>query len=309
MKLLVTGAFNCSNEQLNTLEALGNEILFMQNEKDELPEEFLEAEGIIGNGIFLYHDIKQFKNLKYIQLTSAGFDRVPMDYIKEHNIEIHNAKGVYSIPMAEFAIGGILQIYKQSRYFYDNQKNHIWNKNRNLFELFGKNVCIFGCGSVGNECAKRLSAFGTKIFGVDIKPYENSNFEKMVTIDTCDEILRISDIVTSCLPLTNETQFFFNKELFSKMKNGSIFVNISRGQIVETDSLISALKDKLLGAVLDVFENEPLEENSPLWDMDNVIVTPHNSFVGEGNNNRLFNVIKSNLQRFYGGYNGEKAFN
>lgn len=297
MKLLVTGAFNCSNEQLNTLEALGNEILFMQNEKDELPEEFLEAEGIIGNGIFLYHDIKQFKNLKYIQLTSAGFDRVPMDYIKEHNIEIHNAKGVYSIPMAEFAIGGILQIYKQSRYFYDNQKNHIWNKNRNLFELFGKNVCIFGCGSVGNECAKRLSAFGTKIFGVDIKPYENSNFEKMVTIDTCDEILRISDIVTSCLPLTNETQFFFNKELFSKMKNGSIFVNISRGQIVETDSLISALKDKLLGAVLDVFENEPLEENSPLWDMDNVIITPHNSFVGENNSNRLAKLIFENLSR------------
>ena len=298
MKLLVTGAFNCSKEQLNTLKALGNEILFLQNEKDELPKDFLDAEGIIGNGIFLYHDIKQFENLRYIQLTSAGFDRVPMDYIKKHNIEIHNARGVYSIPMAEFAIGGILQIYKQSRHFYDNQKNHIWNKNRNLFELFGKNVCIFGCGSVGNECAKRLSAFGANIFGVDIKPYANPAFEKIVALDVCDEILEISDIVILCLPLTKKTEFFFNKDRFSKMKKGSIFVNISRGRIVKTDSLISALNDKLMGAVLDVFENEPLEENSVLWDMDNVIVTPHNSFVGEGNSDRLFAIIKSNLMEY-----------
>ena len=309
MKLLVTGAFNCSKEQLNTLKALGNEILFMKNEKEELPEGALYAEGIIGNGIFLHHDISQFKNLKYIQLTSAGFDRVPMDYIKSHNIKIHNAGGVYSIPMAEFAVGGILQIYKQSHYFHDNQKNHIWNKSRNLFELFGKNVCIFGCGSVGNECAKRLLAFGANIFGIDVKPYTNPNFEKIVGLEACDEILKISDIVILCLPLTKETELFFNNDRFLAMKNRSVFVNISRGKIVKTDSLISALKDKLLGAVLDVFENEPLEENSPLWDMNNVIITPHNSFVGEGNNDRLFNVIKSNLQRFIWGYKSEKNFN
>lgn len=297
MKLIVTGAFNCNCEQLNNIKNLGNEILFMQNENDELPKEFLSAEGIIGNGFFLYHDIKQFKNLKYIQLTSAGFDRVPMDYIKAHNIEIHNAKGVYSIPMAEFAIGGILQIYKQSHYFYDNQKKHIWNKNRNLFELFGKNVCILGCGSVGNECAKRLSAFGATVYGVDAKPYANSNFEKIVGLNACDEMLKISDVVILCLPLTKETEFFFNDDRFSKMKNGSVFVNIARGKIVKTDSLIRALKENLLGAVLDVFEDEPLEDASPLWDMDNVILSPHNSFVGENNSNRLAKLIFENLAR------------
>lgn len=297
MKLLVTGAFNCSSEQLNTLKNMGNEIFFLQNEKDELPKEFLEVEGIIGNGIFLYHDIKKFKKLKYIQLTSAGFDRVPMDYINEHNIEIHNAKGVYSIPMAEFAIGGILQIYKQSRYFFANQKEHIWNKNRGLLEIYGKNICIFGCGSVGNECAIRLSAFGANVFGVDIKPYQNPNFKKMVELDACDEILEISDIVILCLPLTDETRCLFDKDMFSKIKNGSVLVNISRGQIVETVSLIDALKNKLLGAVLDVFENEPLDSRSPLWDMDNVIITPHNSFVGENNYKRLAELIFENLSK------------
>lgn len=295
MKLLVTGAFNCTSEQLNTLRNMGNEVFFIQNESDALQEEFFDAEGIIGNGIFLYHDIKQFKNLRYIQLTSAGYDRVPMDYIKAHNIEIHNAKGVYSIPMAEFAINGILQIYKQSVYFYENQKNHNWNKNRNLLEIFNKNVCILGCGSVGTECAKRLYAFGANVFGVDLKPYANPHFEKMVGLADCDGILKNSDIVILCLPLTKKTEFFFNKDKFSAMKNGSILVNISRGQIVDTDSLIWALKNKLLGAVLDVFENEPLEENSRLWDMKNVILTPHNSFVGENNSNRLSKLIFENL--------------
>ena len=101
MKILVTGAWQCTDSQLDELKGLGNEIVFMQNEKDELPVSPTEIEGVICNGLLLYHSIEQFTNLRYIQLTSAGFDRVPMDYVQSHNIEIHNAKGVYSIPMAE----------------------------------------------------------------------------------------------------------------------------------------------------------------------------------------------------------------
>ena len=123
MKLLVTGAWNCTEEQLKAVENLGHEIFFMQNEKDALPIPHETVEGVIGNGIFLHHDIKTFENLKYIQLTSAGFDRVPLDYISEKNIKIFNARGVYSIPMAEFALCGVLQLYKKSRFFFDNQNS------------------------------------------------------------------------------------------------------------------------------------------------------------------------------------------
>lgn len=138
MNLLVTGAFNCEKNELNILRELGHNVVFMQQENSPLPCEASWVEGIIGNGIFLSHPIQQFTSLKYIQLTSAGFDRVPMDYIEQHGIEIHNARGVYSIPMAEFAICGVLQLYKQSRYFYENQKLCEWKKNRDLFELFEK---------------------------------------------------------------------------------------------------------------------------------------------------------------------------
>ena len=298
MKLLVTGALKCLPSDMILFESLGHKVIFMQDEKGELPCNAEEIEGVICNGLFLHHPIEQFKNLEFIQLTSAGYDRVPMDYVKEHNIKIFNARGVYSIPMAEFAMGGVLQLYKQSRFFYNNQKKHTWEKHRELLELSGKKVCIVGCGSVGNECAKRFKAFGCSVTGVDIAPYQNEQYDIMLPLEKLDLVLEGADIVVLTLPLTEETHHLFDKTKFEKMKNGAILVNISRGATVDTKAMIDALDTKLGGAVLDVFETEPLPSDSPLWNMENVIITPHNSFVGEGNNERLRKIIKSNLEMF-----------
>lgn len=298
MKLLVTGALKCMPSDIRLLESLGHTVVFMQDEKGDLPCNAEEIEGVICNGLFLYYDITQFKNLKYIQLTSAGFDRVPMEYIKERNIKIFNARGVYSIPMAEFAVSGVLQLYKQSRYFYDNQEKHKWEKHRELLELYGKTVSIVGCGSVGTECAKRFGVFGCHIIGVDASPYDSKDYEEMVSLDRFDEVLCKSDVVVLTLPLLKETYHLMNSERFLKMKKGAYLVNIARGAIVDTSALIKALEDRLGGALLDVFEEEPLGEDSHLWDVENVIVTPHNSFVGERNGERLWKVVKSNLEMF-----------
>lgn len=298
MKLLITGAWDCTKEQLNTLERMGHSILFMQYEKEQLPLEYEDVEGIVCNGLFLHHDIRQFPKLKYIQLTSAGFDRVPMDYVKEQQIAIFNARGVYSVPMAEFAISGVLALYKQSKFFFANQKAHTWEKHRGLLELYGKNVTIVGCGSVGTECAKRFAPFGCQVTGVDLYPYENESYQKMVSLDRLDEVLRQSDVVVLTLPLTEQTQNLFCRENFEKMKQNSVLVNIARGAVVNHRDLVEALENKLLGAVLDVFDVEPLTEDSPLWDMENVILTPHNSFVGEGNKMRLCNIVFENLECF-----------
>ena len=135
MKLLITGAWKCTSEQLHKIEEMGHSIVFMQNEKGSLPCAYEDVEGVICNGLFLHHPIEKFTSLRYIQLTSAGFDRVPMDYVQAHGIDIYNARGVYSIPMAEIAISGVLQLYKQTRFFYENQKNMAWEKHRGLLEL------------------------------------------------------------------------------------------------------------------------------------------------------------------------------
>lgn len=295
MKLLVTGAWKCTQEQLNQIEKMGHIVTFMQNEKDGLPCPSEEVEGVICNGLFLHHPIEQFTSLKYIQLTSAGFDRVPMDYIQAHGIEIHNARGVYSIPMAEFAISGVLQLYKQSKFFYENQKKRVWEKHRGVLELYEKNVCIVGCGSVGTECAKRFQAFGGRVVGVDLYPREDNAYAKIYALANLDEGLSQADVVVLTLPLTEETRHMMNDERFAIMKDKSVLVNIARGAVVDEQALIKALDKKLSGAVLDVFEEEPLSLESPLWQKENVIITPHNSFVGEGNQSRMLKVIMKSL--------------
>lgn len=296
MNLLITGAWNNASEHLDEIKEKGHSVIFHQYEKEGLPCSYEWVEGIICNGLFLYHPIEKFINLQYIQLTSAGFDRVPLGYIQEKQIEIHNAKGVYSIPMAEFAVGGVLQLYKHSTFFLKNKKKHKWEKHRGLLELNEKRVCIVGCGNVGTECAKRFLAFGCEVVGADVFPRMDAHYNKIVGLEQLDGILPETDILILTLPLTDATKNFMNDKKFALLKNGSVVVNISRGAIVDSCALVSAL-DRLGGAVLDVFEEEPLEENSPLWDMEHVILTPHNSFVSDGNNRRLDALILDLLKK------------
>lgn len=296
MNILVTGAWKCTQEQLDEIRALGHEVIFMQNESDALPVEPEWVEGMVCNGLFLHHDINLFSNLQFIQLTSAGFDRVPMEEVNRRGIKICNARGVYGIPMAEFAVAGVLQLYKQSRFFYENQKKREWNKNRNLLELWGRQVTIVGCGNIGQECAKRFAAFDCRIVGVDIFEAELPHIASMVHISRLQEVLPQSDVVVLTLPLTEQTRRLFDEKVISAMKPGAVIVNIARGGVVDTDALVAGLQTHLGGAVLDVFEEEPLQADSPLWEMDNVLISPHNSFVGDNNGQRLARVILENLQ-------------
>lgn len=294
MKLLITGAWNDGKNHIDEIKAMGHEVVFMQYEKDSLPCDYEWVEGVICNGLFLSHPIEKFTKIRYIQLTSAGFDRVDMDYVKAHGIEIHNARGVYSIPMAEFAICGILQLYKQSAFFRENQRQHLWGKHRGLLELSGKTVLIVGCGSVGNECAKRFAAFDCRVIGVDLFPRADSLYREILPLNQLDEALKRADIIILTLPLTEQTRHLIDENRLALLKQNAVLVNIARGAVVETEALLKYI-DNLGGAVLDVFEEEPLQNSSPLWEKGNVIITPHNSFVGAGNAQRLRDVIISHL--------------
>lgn len=297
MKLLITGAFSATAEQLDMLSSLGFEIMLQKDERGVPECDFSEADAVICNGLFLYHDISEFKKLKFIQLTSAGLDRVPLDEIRKRGIALFNARGVYSVPMAELALAGTLSLYKHLNTFSENQKAHMWQKDRELRELCGETVAIVGCGSVGTECAKRFSAFGTRVIAVDVAKPESEIYSEFYDINDIKKALEISDTVVLTLPLTDETRGMFNGEMFSHFKDGSVLVNISRGAVVNENDLIKALENgKPSGAVLDVFENEPLNESSKLWDMKNVIITPHNSFVSPKNNARLFKLAYDNLK-------------
>ena len=284
MNLLITGAWNEAEKHFPLLTESGHSLCFLQQEKDPLPCDPAWVEGVICNGLFLYHAIESFPRLRYIQLTSAGFDRVPMDYVREKGIEIHNARGVYSIPMAEFVLASVLERYKELSHFRVQQKAHLWKKHRGLRELAGKKVVIVGCGDVGAACAARFQAFGTSVTGVNRTVRDMSCFDAIVGLDGLDDELRSADIAVVTIALTDETRSLVKARL---LKPDAILVNISRGATVD-------LTDATCELILDVFENEPLEEQSELW--DRAVVTPHNSFVGDGNADRLWNVIRENLE-------------
>lgn len=299
MKTLITGAFKYSKEQIDILNSIGCQTVFVQDERQELNIDVSDIEAVICNGLFLYNDISKFKNLKFIQLTSAGFDRVDMDYIKENNIQIHNAKGVYSAPMAEWVVLKILEIYKNTKFFIRNQDNKVLGKKRDLLELTDKTVTIVGCGNVGIEVAKRLKAFGCKTNGVARRQVQYDYIDKVYSIKDLDEALKVSDIVVLTIALNEETKHLFNKERFKAMKDDAVLVNVARGAIVNESDLIDVLKEgKFLGVALDVMESEPLGAESELWEFDKVLITPHNSFVSDRVGSRLFDLMCDNVNKF-----------
>lgn len=294
MRAIVTGALQPTAGDIAALEALGLTVTVHADERVPVacPEQY---EAAVCNNLFGFHSIDLFPKLKYIQLTAAGLDRVPLDRIRSRGIELHSAAGVYSVPMAEFALWGVLELYKQGRFFTENQRQHRWEKHRSLRELAGKTVLIAGCGSVGSECAKRFAAFGCRCLGVARTGRQQPFFDRVSPMSDLEALLPEADIVLLALPLTADTRRLFDGAMLARMKSGSILVNLARGAIVDEKALLKALDGHLAGAVIDVFETEPLPENHPLWDRENLILTPHNSFVGEHNHERMMELVLRNL--------------
>ena len=292
MRALVTGTLQATTEELKQLEDLGLEITFQQNEQDEVinPEQF---EAVICNGLFVYNAIEKFTALRYIQLTSAGTDRVPMDYVRGHGIELHNATGVYAAPMAEWTIMRLLELYKNADRLF---KNRGWAKDRTWRELGGKTACIIGFGSNGREIAKRLKAFDVNVCVVNRTKKESPFIDEYYPLNELDAALGKADIVIVAIALTDETRKLMNAERFAAMKDGAVFINAARGALLDESALTDALREKLYGAALDVFEVEPLPDDSPLWQIENLLISPHNSFVGENNHARLMSVVMQNLK-------------
>ena len=292
MNLLITGAWQQAQDYLDNIRSMGHQTLFLQHETDMLPCDSAWVEGVICNGLFLYHPIEQFQNLRFIQLTSAGYDRVPMDYVQAHSIEIHNARGVYSVPMAEFAIAGVLNLYKKLGQFRDRQREHHWEKDRGLLELAGQTVVIVGCGSVGTECAKRFKAFDCRVLGIDIAVYEDEHYDQMLPLNDLDNALSQADVVVLTVPLTETTYHLIDVRRLAIIHG--VLVNIARGAVVDQQALVAWNGM----AVLDVFEDEPLSSESQLWEKREISVFPHNSFIGNNNNMRLTKLVMSNLSKY-----------
>lgn len=298
MIFLLTGSFKYSEEQINLFVSKGHKIYYSPREdKINCNIDLKVIDCVIcSNNFFVYNDITKMKNLKIIQLLGVGVDRIPLNYIKSQNIKLYNAEGSFNVPIAEFVIGQILSLYKDIAQFKANQKEHLWVKNRNLLELEGQKICIVGAGNIGGEIAKKLSVFTDQIYGVSRHTIPTPYFLEIMTLERFMQSIMNFDIIISALSLDDSTYHIFNLDFFQSMKRGSLFVNIGRGKLVCEKDLIYVLKlNHLMGAILDVFESEPIPYESNIWDIPNLIITPHNAYASVNNRIRLWKLIERNF--------------
>lgn len=300
IKALFTLKF--SEEEYDRIRDLGYEVIVNSEGKRSKLSQFTDKDLESIDVLVTYNsfdklDISKMKNLKYIQLGSTGFDQVPIEKIIDRDIILCNNKGGYSIPISEWIVSIILQIYKNTRAFYNKQSKRQWICDYSVSEVYGKKIGFLGTGTIALETAKRLKAFGVEIWGCNTDGRDIKYFDKCFSKEEMSEIFSNCDIVVSTIPSTKETQNIINEDKFKLMKEGSSFINVGRGKIVDEDDLIK-YAHKFRAIALDVFKEEPLPEDNRLWDLDNIIITPHNSWVSQQDSVRSFNLFYNNLKKF-----------
>lgn len=245
--------------------------------------------------------------LRWVQGSMAGAGEITEKAgLVETDVVVTTASGVFSGPLAEFALLGMLSHAKSYGRLRRDQRARDWSP-RNVETLEGKTLCVVGMGNIGRAVASRARPFGMRVVGVKRTVREDD-----VAWDFADELYETKDLhdalgkadyLVVTLPHTPETHRLLNAEAIAAMKSGAYFVNVGRGKVVEEDALVAALREgRLSGAALDVFEEEPLPDGSPLWEMENVIVSPHSTDDVPGlTEGLLVDLFRRNLRKYLDG--------
>lgn len=266
-------------------------------------EELQRADVLVTYGEDLNKENMNYaKNLKWIFVASAGVEKMPAQAIMERNILVSNVRGIHKTPMAESMLAHILAIKRALPWMYEQQKKSEWSKKAKQSELRDSTALILGPGAIGSEVGRLLQAFGVTTIGCNRSGKEAAYMDNIVCFDQLIEALPKADIVISVLPKTDETTHLLKQEHFKAMKSNAIFMNFGRGNLVEEDTLIHAIQSGEIGyAVLDVFEQEPLAVDHPLWSLPNVIVSPHISSHSSRYVERSLHIFKPSLEKWLRG--------
>ncbi|KOS71579.1 3-phosphoglycerate dehydrogenase [Lysinibacillus contaminans] len=266
-------------------------------------EELQKADVLVTYGEDLDNDNIQYaKKLKWIFVASAGVEKMPAQAIIDRGIVVSNVRGIHKTPMAESILAHILAIKRALPWMYEQQKKSEWSKKAKQSELRDSTALILGPGAIGSEVGRLLQAFGVKTIGCNRTGKEAVYMDDMVSFDGLLDTLPKADIVISVLPKTIETTHLLKEAHFKAMKNNAIFMNFGRGNLVDENVLIQAIENGEIGhTVLDVFEEEPLAANHPLWTLPNVIVSPHVSSHSARYVERSLEIFKPSLEKWMKG--------
>ena len=243
-------------------------------------------------------------NLRWVQSIGSGIDGVLFDDFVESDIILTSAKGTVGTHLADHAWALILAL---TRGIHTALREKTWSVRMPIrarsWELAGMTLGVFGLGGTGVEVARRAQGFGMRTIALDSENVNKPSFvEEVWPLDRFYDLLEESDIVVICLPLTHETRGVFEAKAFSHMRNHALLINVTRGDIVDGPSLLEALeKGAIGGAGLDTSPGEPLPDDHPLWNMENVVVTPHTAGGSPVRVARIVDVFCDNLKRYLEG--------
>ena len=237
--------------------------------------------------------------LKWAHTWWPGVDSLIFPGLEKYPVVLTNAKGQYASPLAEFVIFSCLYFAKDYPRLLRNKNAVNWEQFENEL-ISGKTIGIFGYGEIGKQTAKKAKALGMRVLAC--KKHNTNlddNVDQLIPLQEVKTLFKESDYIVNAAPLTDETKAFIDYEKISLMKSSSVIINVGRGPVIKEQDLIRALtEDKIKGAALDVFENEPLDINSPLWKMENVIISPHSSDQNKGWLERPYEFFVENCIRF-----------
>ncbi|UXR73240.1 MULTISPECIES: phosphoglycerate dehydrogenase [unclassified Staphylococcus] len=237
--------------------------------------------------------------LKWIAWYATGVNSLPLEKLQERNIKLTNGKGVHAQQLSEWLFAFILDDYKQLKAAYEEQQSKIYNRKRTGKTLEDTMILFLGTGVIPQRAAQIAKVFGMETIGLNTSGRTVDYFDKTYSIDEREAVFNQGDIIVNVLPETKETQSLLQVSDFKAMKDDALFINLGRGSIVSTETLVHVLNEKLIrAAYLDVFEEEPLQPDSPLYELDNVILTSHITGNGTNNKTKATSIFKRNLYAF-----------
>lgn len=273
-----------NNQTLSTLKSVSPEVLICRDRDD--------IAGIV----------ECCHRLRFIFVVEVGVEELPFDLLLEKGIRVANTGGISTDIMSNFVLGCILCHSTRLKENIINQHNSFWKKYQCTESLCDKVLLIVGAGRTGQAVAEKAKVFGMSIYGVQNTPRPTPFFDKTITLKEMGSYLRMSDYIVCTLPQTPATVGLFDYQIFGEMKSSSVFINISRGSLVDEKGLISALDDHLFSAAyLDVFECEPLSSESPLWQHPKIMITPHQSGRLVGYMDQAMKLFRANYLAYRNG--------
>jgi phosphoglycerate dehydrogenase-like enzyme len=261
----------------------------------------LIAEAVIATGGAIDADlVRAADQLELFACRSAGTNHLPMEELEARNIAVTNGSGVYGVQAAEHAVCSMLMFARRSQYGFRRQEEREWQHYQATGEVTGSTVTVLGLGSIGQTVVERLQGFDVHTIGARYTPSKGGPTDEVIGFDHAeiqDACSRSDYLVVAC-PLTDATEGVIDTDELAALPSSAVLVNVARGGIVDTDALVRSLRwNQLRGAALDVTDPEPLERSHPLWEFENVIITPHMAGSSPKLWERMADILTRNIER------------